>query len=309
MMLTLLLANVQPVAAFGRSGVCDHMSMQDLQTFVVGAYAQLKVINEIPNDLARGIAQRGVCTSLLNRDDSPAKCLTEAVVNKTVGACRAIKGCPAESGFRGAIDKLCGFAGGLACKPPMCASSDDLDGVMAGCFDVRRADSNGAIVRAQFSPVVLEDATAVGCASECAGSANFVLEDGDCSCGRHAFDLAGAAEYKVKAKDCGRSCRQEPDVHRELPCGRSKRLAVYETAEVAKLSRALRGHALRAEGAITMAWRSDTLPRASALGAGCLLLAMAALATAFRSRGARAAEGSRTSAAAGTWRERANRLV
>ncbi|KAJ1632759.1 hypothetical protein T492DRAFT_867720, partial [Pavlovales sp. CCMP2436] len=69
-----------------------------MRSFVVTAAAQVKVVNAISNSFARSIAQRAVCSSLMSRDDSPAKCLTDMFVNKSSCTALSAELCAAREG-------------------------------------------------------------------------------------------------------------------------------------------------------------------------------------------------------------------
>ncbi|KAJ1619323.1 hypothetical protein T492DRAFT_1086499 [Pavlovales sp. CCMP2436] len=212
-------------------GVCDGLGFAEMRTFVVTAAAQVKVVNAISNSFARSIAQRAVCSSLMSRDDSPAKCLTDMFVNKSKAVCMALGQCDA---FDLLLGQLCEGAELWTCKPPVCQAEKPLEGILVGCYDVHAADDNGAVVRRQFDPKSSGKTTAARCAVECAGSMHFYLEDGRCACGE--FNATKVADLEVEAGMCGEKCRGESPDLLNLPCGRRERLAVFITDKVAELS-------------------------------------------------------------------------
>lgn len=217
------------------AGICDGLGLQELYTFATTAITQIKTVNAIENPWARAIAQRAVCASLMNNEESPVGCLTEGFVNETKNACKKMGACQDEEAFDSAVFKLCDSAKLWTCTPPICHATRYPDALL-GCFDLRNVD-DARTIRSQFGSPSRSTTTALACARSCAASSSgaFFLEDGGhCACGLTAFSKIDAAEIEVEANQCGAGCRGE-NIRAELPCGKRDKVTVFDTAKVLTL--------------------------------------------------------------------------
>lgn len=278
---------------------CGPVSFSQMGEMAQAALASVNTIGALKSRFMRSASAQLMCKSMdsVAVDDSTvpqsstdAACLGQAFTASLQSQCSKTPSCNERMASAkrtmfqacdkldklGCTPKLCGrLHGGSAPAQPVALGSTgtSANDALIGCFDVHSSEEAAEALRKVFAEPSGKKVDSLSeCATMCADSITFAMEDGRCSCGDGI--MAMWPGYNVDPSECGKACSDDRDADLDLPCGRSERVAIYKTDSVAQLFKQL-APSMRAEVSSRVqhqGWSSGLL---AAAGLGLAVVAVA----------------------------------